>query len=61
MKVKEYNVVEKCIENGVEFGYNRAFKHTDTPDADKIKNEIVSAILHEMCEWFEFDNGEEEN
>ena len=30
MKVKLQRVLEDCLERGITYGYNRAFKHTDT-------------------------------
>lgn len=57
MKVKEYSLVEMCVENGVEYGYSRAFKHSDEPTERSIKDEIIRAVMNEMSEWFEFDNG----
>jgi hypothetical protein len=34
MKAKEYNLITQCVETGVMLGWNRAHKHTDTPDPD---------------------------
>jgi hypothetical protein len=44
-----------CIENGIEYGWRRAHKHTDEPTEDVIKGEISHAIELEMYEWFEFE------
>lgn len=45
----------RCIEEGVSYGYARAFKHTDTPDEATIKAAMEDAILNEICENFTFD------
>ena len=42
MKVNEYLVMTECVENGVNRGYNRAFKHTETPSEDAIKESIYN-------------------
>jgi hypothetical protein len=55
MKAKEYNLIAQCVETGVMLGWNRAHKHTDTPDPDTIRNAIEQAVLNEICEWFDFD------
>ena len=55
MKVNEYKLIEKCVEDGIQFGLNRAFKYNDAPTDEEIVNEIVSAVMQELCEWFEFD------
>ena len=31
MKANEYKILEECVERGVDYGYQRAFKHTDNP------------------------------
>jgi len=58
MKAKEIAVLEKCIENGILYGWNRAHKHTDEPTEDQIKYVMRDAIMHEVYEWFEFDENE---
>ena len=55
MKAKEYNLIAQCVETGVMLGWNRAHKHTDTPDPDTIRNAIEQAVLNEICEWFDFE------
>jgi len=52
MTPKFLPVFEMCIENGVGLGYNRAFKHNDTPTEDTIKEHIYRAIMEEMDQWF---------
>lgn len=54
MRAKEYQLIEQCVENGIEYGYNRAFKHTDAPTPDQIKAHIADAVMLEISEWFEF-------
>jgi hypothetical protein len=58
MKVRAYVVLRRAIEEGVDYGWRRAHKHTETPDPETIKDQIVTGILNEVCEYFEFD-GEE--
>ena len=59
LKVNVYEVLRRAIEEGTEYGYMRAYKHTDTPDEDTIKNEIVQGIMNSICEYFVFDDFEE--
>ena len=58
MKPKEQAVIEMCIENGVTHGMARAYKHTDEPTDDQIKFVLRDAIMHEIYEWFEFEENE---
>jgi len=55
MVAKEYNVMEMAVSAGVEYGYNRAHKHTDSPSEDQIKEAIIKAVMDEICEWFVFE------
>jgi hypothetical protein len=56
MRVKEYQVLVDCVERGVAFGMARAYKHSDTPAPDHIKQQIEDAVMLEICEYFNFDN-----
>ena len=55
MKVKEYNLLTQCVENGVEHGMRRAYKYDDKPSNEQIKQTIVDSVLLEISEWFNFD------
>ena len=58
MKPKSYEVLRMAVENGVGYGWRRAFKHRDDEpledQADGIRDAIVEGVLNEICEWFEF-------
>lgn len=56
MRVRAYDVLRRAIEEGVEYGWRRAHKHTDAPDTETIKDQIVTAILNEVSEYFDFDD-----
>jgi hypothetical protein len=56
MRVKEYNVLVDCVERGVTHGMNRAYKHSDTPTPGYINEQVIDAVLLEICEYFDFDN-----
>jgi len=60
MKAKEYNVLEMAVEEGIRYGYNRAFKYEDTPSESKIKEEIYNGVLNSICEWFDFEDKNDE-
>ena len=55
MKVKIYKLIEQIVEQGTDAGWNRAHKHTDTPDKYTIKNCIAEYIMNGFDETFEFD------
>lgn len=50
IKLNWYSILEKEIENGIHSGYRRAFKHTNHPDEDYIKEQILAAIMNNVCE-----------
>ena len=55
MRAKIRHILEECIINGIEYGYERAHKHTDTPNESHIQECVVNAIWLEIDEHFEFD------
>lgn len=55
MKVKMYKLIQEIVESGIESGYNRAHKHTDSPIPETIKHCIEQHILQGFDEVFEFD------
>ena len=55
LKVNIYNVLEECIENGINGGWNKAHKHTDNPNEEHIKEQILHYIMLEISEKFKFD------
>lgn len=58
MKVKMYPLIEHIVESGIDAGWNRAYKHTDTPIEETIKQCIEQHIMQGFDEYFEFDTEE---
>lgn len=54
LKVNTYEILDRAIENGINCGYRRAHKHTDSPTEDQLKEEIRKAVMLEACEVFKF-------
>ena len=44
MKPKFLPVLEMCIENGLTYGYRRAFKHNDNPTEEQITDQIRNPL-----------------
>jgi len=55
LKVNIYAVLEECIEIGIDGGMNKAYKHTDNPTEQQIKEEVLHYIMLQICEKFKFD------
>jgi hypothetical protein len=56
MKPKIREILDRCIAEGIEAGYHRAHKHTDTPSDTAICADIERAIWLEIDTYFEFEN-----
>lgn len=59
MKPKFWLVLEMCIENGVSYGLNRAFKHDDNPSRESIQENIEREIVNQLYTWFDMEDTEE--
>lgn len=53
--VNAYAVIDRAVEEGVAVGWNRAHKHTDTPDAEHVKNCIHDSVLSDLAEVLLFN------
>ena len=58
MRIKIYQLIEQIVQTGTEAGYDRAHKHTDTPNESTIKQCIEQYIMQGFDEYFEFNNEE---
>lgn len=55
VKLDAYKIISESIESSVEFGWNRAHKHVDSPTPDHIKQEIIRSVMNDLCEILKFD------
>ena len=55
MRPKIREILEECIERGVEDGYLKAHKHDENPRSFHIYEQIESAIWYEIDQRFDFD------
>ena len=55
LKVRAYPVLCRAVAEGVAYGWRRAHKYLDMPDAATIEEQIVSAVRNEVCQYFDFD------
>jgi hypothetical protein len=53
--LKAYTIVANAVHAGVVYGHGRAHKHTQTPDADALREAIYSAVMLELTEVLNFD------
>ena len=55
MKPKFIPVLEQCVESGIQFGLNRAYKHDDDPSTETISENIHREIMNQIYEWFDME------
>ena len=61
MRAKEYDVLFMAVEQGVASGVRRAYKHTDSEwPTDDQQAAIVNGVMDAICEWFDFENANQE-
>lgn len=54
MQANEYLVLERAIDEGVEYGFMRAYKTNAAPNEDDMREAVKMAVLNSVCEWFTF-------
>ena len=59
LKVNTFSVMRRAVEEGVNYGYQRAHKHTDKPSFESVVDYIEQAVVDAMCEVFWFEGDEE--
>ena len=58
MRVKWRNLLSWAIEKGAAAGVNRAYKHTDSPSREEIRDEVERAIWLALDEFLEVEDEE---
>jgi hypothetical protein len=56
MHVNVYAVLSRAVEEGIGYGILHAHKHTDAPTDASLTEEVLNAVMLEICEVFEFND-----
>jgi hypothetical protein len=56
INVKVYEVMERAVEEGIRWGWHRAYKHYDSPEDYYVKDCIYEYVTTQVCENFDFDD-----
>lgn len=56
---KTYDLLDRCVGDGIAIGYNRAHKHDSRPDEYTIRECIHREVMNEICEWFDISDPSE--
>jgi hypothetical protein len=51
-------VLDSIFEEGIGFGLNRAFKHTDTPSREDIAYAVYNELWNAWDKWMTEDNNQ---
>ena len=55
IEVNIYEVICRAVNSGIEGGWNKAHKYTDTPEVELIKERIYDYIMLDLCEILKFE------
>ena len=55
VKLKTYTILERAVEEGIAYGYNRAFKHDSKPLPESIQELVLQGVMNELCEVIDFE------
>ena len=56
IQVKLYSIIQRAVEEGIEMGYNRAYKYTDTPTRDIMVENLEREIMNSLSEVIDFED-----
>lgn len=55
IRFKTYWIIQRAVEEGIAYGLQRAYKHTDNPDNNHIGLEIERAVMSALDEIIDFE------
>lgn len=58
MTPKTYDILSRCIEEGIQYGYAKAFMGEDNPTENHVLSQIHFAVMQHINMYFEFDKHE---
>lgn len=56
IKVKLYNILHTAVEQGVQIGWTRSHKHTNTPTEESVKEYILREVMNELSDVVDFND-----
>jgi hypothetical protein len=54
IKLNTYNILADKIEQGINYGFNRAHKHTNNPSEELLKGEIYESVMNSLSEIIDY-------
>jgi len=56
IRLNAYRIISDAVEDGIQFGWNRAHKHVENPSKEHILAEIHSNVMNSLCDIINFDD-----
>lgn len=56
MRFNAYKLIARAVEEGVAYGVNRAFKHTDNPSVETLRDNIEREVMNALCDILDFES-----
>ncbi len=53
-----HDIIARAIEEGINYGYRRAYKHSNKPSEDTIKMEVYNSVMSHLGEVLMWNNNE---
>jgi hypothetical protein len=55
LRFRAYELIDRAVEEGISYGWNRAHKHISDPEPEFVKEQIGIAVMGALCEIMDFD------
>lgn len=55
MRPKVFEIIRRCVEEGVQGGWNMAHDEVEQPSEDQVIEQITQSVMDELHEYFEFE------
>ena len=59
VRANPYEMASDAIHAAIQYGWNRAHKHTDNPPEDAILSNIHTNVMGALCDVFDFETGQD--
>ena len=56
IKLDTYALLERAVEEGVAYGYRRAYKHTDKPHQEAVIGEMIRSVMASLADTVVFND-----
>lgn len=57
LRFNAYALIARAVEEGVAYGYRRAYKYTEAPTEEVFREALENAVLGALADVLEFDHG----